>query len=316
MAQRILIAAGGTGGHLFPAQALAAQLTDCEILFAGHGLARNPYIDPEHARVDVASSGRIHWRLVRGTGQAIRLLRSWRPDLVVGFGSFHSFPLLVAAKLLGIPYLLHESNAHPGRVNRLFSGGALLTATHFPSVSLRGTVVQIQPLTRFATLPTREEAAAHYGLDPARPILLAFGGSQGAASIDRAVHELNLLGWQILHLTRDNFEPRMERAWACADLALTRAGASTLAEAMQTNTPSILIPWPGALEDHQAANARALADLGGAIVIPQWELTSELLMQTIGAAQRGRMEACLQGLHIEMRPTLAHLVAEQLATTS
>ena len=144
---KLLIAAGGTGGHLYPAQALASELlqksSDLALLFAGAGLSTNRYFHKEHfAFEDVASGtpfrGNIFkavFRIFRGVKRSLRLIDAFKPTLVVGFGSYHSFPLLVAAVLKRIPIVLFESNAAPGKVNRLFSRWAAITAVHFEHAS-------------------------------------------------------------------------------------------------------------------------------------------------------------------------------------
>ncbi|MDN3506766.1 MAG: UDP-N-acetylglucosamine--N-acetylmuramyl-(pentapeptide) pyrophosphoryl-undecaprenol N-acetylglucosamine transferase [Simkaniaceae bacterium] len=300
---RIILAVGGTGGHLFPAQALAKDLHEHEILFAGGRLGGNPFFEKEafpFKEIKGASPFRANpvkavWQLLMGTFASLRLLKSFSPDFVVGFGSFYSFPVLLAAVLKRIPYILVESNAHPGKVNRLFSKRAIFCALQHEEAArlLKGK-------TRLATIPsqtkkspmTKEEAKKYYGLDQELFTLLIFGGSQGAKVLNRAAQLLSD-GVQVLHFCGKGgkaeelsraytskginavvkpFEERMDIAFQASDLALCRSGAGTLCELIEFTTPSILVPWPGSTENHQYKNAKVLENRGGAIVLHQDEI--------------------------------------------
>src|ERR1700733_7761631 len=141
MSKRVVIAAGGTGGHLFPAQALAAELSQCSIIFVAKGLSHNPRYHKGYESYDIAASGiglRACIDIPKGIFQSMKILRSFKPDVVVGFGSFHTFPVLCAAALLGIPYILHEANRLPGKVNRLLAPFAALCAIYFPDTKIKG----------------------------------------------------------------------------------------------------------------------------------------------------------------------------------
>ena len=294
---KILIAAGGTGGHLFPAQALAEQLSDgspeLELFFAGAKLSTNSYFDKENYRFyDVASTTPFRGGVVaalksvgillKGIGESLKLLSKERPSLVIGFGSFHVFPLLCAAVLKRIPIVLFESNAIPGKVVRLFSKKAKWTGIYFSSARnyLKGHVIDVEiPVRKAIDLSlSKQTARRQFGLSPDVMTLLIFGGSQGAKGINKNILEmLPLLKnaglfFQCIHFTgcdetatevsrrclelgvgcyAKKFEKRMDLAWGAADAVICRAGAMTLAELLRSEVPGILIPYPSASDGHQ-----------------------------------------------------------------
>ncbi len=315
-----MIAVGGTGGHLFPAQALAEELTELgyEIHFIGGGITDNPFFQPNGMSYDDISCAPISAgnpfklfgsgvKISRGALQSFKIMRPSRPHLVVGFGSYHTFPALLGAKALGVPIILHEANSVPGKVNRLLSPHVLKTAVHFSSAKqhLKGDVCQAGlPLRKSLTQNpiTKEEALNHFSFEKDWPTLLVFGGSQGALEINKIVKEAVLTYvWkqirklQILHFTGEGklseeiaaayekagiphvvkpFEERIEYAWKAADLAITRSGACSLAEQTEFAVPGILIPYPWATDNHQEKNADAFIELTqGAVKLPQKKLT-------------------------------------------
>jgi UDP-N-acetylglucosamine--N-acetylmuramyl-(pentapeptide) pyrophosphoryl-undecaprenol N-acetylglucosamine transferase len=323
--KRLIICVGGTAGHLFPAQALARQLLENdsppELLFIGHGLATNPFFDREAFSFEEVEAGPIRraMEIVKGYRRSLRLLKSYSPDLIVGFGSYHSFPPLLAARRLSLPMVLHEANAYPGRVNRLFSSYAKVTGVHFASASgrLKGRSELVGlPLRVNRAEGDRSEALRALQLEEGRTTLLVFGGSQGARRINQLVEEVD---WpsdrvQVIHLTGDGeatqrlrrryeklglpayvqtFERQMERVWCCADLAISRAGAASIAEQRRWRVPALLIPYPYAADRHQDYNAQEVAGLGGALVLPEKGLSSNDLgnrvREIIGGSQLQEM---------------------------
>ncbi|MFS8563796.1 MAG: UDP-N-acetylglucosamine--N-acetylmuramyl-(pentapeptide) pyrophosphoryl-undecaprenol N-acetylglucosamine transferase [Rhabdochlamydiaceae bacterium] len=192
---KVVITTGGTGGHIFPAQALAMQLyaKGIDILFAGGEVKKNKYFKRDaHLYVEVSSStpfrGNIlkaWWNILKGVVQSLKILSTYKPTLVIGFGSFYSFPVLVAAKLKKIPIILFEPNAIPGKVNRLFSRWALLSTLQFKEAAkwMKGRCIEIK-----MQVPKKKtgqgEAREYFYLDAQRFTFLVFGGSQGADSIN------------------------------------------------------------------------------------------------------------------------------------
>lgn len=325
-----MIAAGGTGGHVFPAQAFAEEFKDrhpdAELLFAGAGLSTNPYFLKEKfsfVTILSATPAKSHpmaflkalGMLFKGWCQSIRLLWSFRPQLIVGFGSFHSFPLLAAAVVLRMPFILYESNCLPGRVNRLLSRFACFSAIQFSQASqhLKGKVLEAKmPIWKSSSKKTisREEAVAYYGLQQSIPTILIFGGSQGADAVNKTVAGAFALlakrllhPFQIIHLagTQERadaliteyrslgivycvkaFEEQMQQAWTAADMVICRAGAATLAEQIAYEVPGILIPFPYASEDHQRENAFFLEKhIGGGYCVLEKNLNPVILADRI-----------------------------------
>lgn len=326
MGKTIIIGAGGTGGHLLPAQSLAAQilqkLPDTNILFMAKGLKENPYFQKDlFDSCDIPagalsknplSFARGCFSLGIGTIKSIAKLKKIEPDLVLGFGSYHVAPVLFGALCLGVPFILHEANAIPGKVNRFFSKKALWTAVHFSHASkqLSGKTISIsQPLRKeFQNKPSREEALSYFGLDQNKKTILVFGGSQGAEKLNRKFLEASV--WfmekpklQIIHFigktgsveetkgTYDRlglqscvkvFENSMHYAWAGADFAICRSGASTIAEQIAFNVPAIFVPFPYAADDHQTKNAEIIEkEIGGAITIAENMLSSQFLAMKV-----------------------------------
>ncbi|MBS0655699.1 MAG: UDP-N-acetylglucosamine--N-acetylmuramyl-(pentapeptide) pyrophosphoryl-undecaprenol N-acetylglucosamine transferase, partial [Verrucomicrobia bacterium] len=297
-----------------PAQALARelqeQLGECKILFLAKGLQNNScFSKTDFSFVDISaspiSSLRACINIPRGIWQSTMAMRQFAPDLVVGFGSYHTFPVLCAATMTRVPMVLHVADCIPGRVNKLFSGRALFTGTFFPEAKayLKGTVCQSQIPLRAQFYPplrpSREAAHARYGFSAHKKTVLVFGGSQGASKLNQLVSAALHDSLQVLHFTGSQsdpeeikaayargsvtavvqrFEHEMQYAWAAADLVITRAGASTIAEQLAFGVPGILIPYPYAMDQHQDKNARFVEDVvGGARRLPEQGLTSERL---------------------------------------
>jgi len=350
--KKVLFAVGGTGGHLYPAQALARDLRDSdskiEILFAGGRLGSNPFFHKlQFPFREIASAtpfrGSVFRSLLgitRGLFQSLKLIGEFSPQLIVGFGSFYSFPLLAAARIKRIPYVLVESNALPGKVNRLFSAGAKLSALQFEVASnrLKGPSIVVKIPHRSqqmveAYLPS-EEARKSFGLDPNCLTLLIFGGSQGARAINEAIVKVNFpTHIQVIHLCgadQDDralseawkssgipacvkpFEEKMHLAWQAADLAVCRAGAGTCAEALDSKTPALMVPWPGASDEHQRENARCLEERGLAYCLQQKNLSHlESALEKLIADREVLMEN-LQQVNREEIEDLSSLVMRQL----
>ncbi len=332
--KRIVLSAGGTGGHLFPAQAVAKELSShAEVLFVGGGLSTNRYFEQTQFPFEEVSSSTFSLgrpfqllkgsiRLLKGIYESRRVLAKFCPDLVVGFGSFFTFPVLAAAWMKHIPILIHEQNAIPGKVNRLFSSVAITTAITFPYSSslLKGNSTLVQfPLRSRVQKDERmnKDAWNYFGLTPGPLTLLIFGGSQGANRLNTLFFEAaHLIGdrFQVLHFTGKEesaekaralyatlkihayvkpFENRMDLALQIADLALTRAGAATISELIASETPAILIPFPYATENHQLKNAEYFVHHvgGGRLLIEEHttgSVLAEILNQELGLKEKRR----------------------------
>ncbi len=319
----VVFAAGGTGGHLYPAIALAREFLRrdpaSQMLFIGttrgleakvlahEGLpltmiTAKPFMGGGILRVLQALTA-----LPIGVGQSLAMLAQHRVQLVVGIGGYTSPPVLLAAWLRRTPRVVLEPNAYPGLANRAL--GPLVqrvflafeaAAKGFAAGKVRvvGTPIRASFLERVAAAPSTV---------PAGSSLLIFGGSQGARAINSAVIEaLPTLkgpagGWRIVHQTGEADHPRVTAAYEAAglraevvpfiydmptalrqaDLVVARAGAMTMAELSACGKPAILVPLPTAIYNHQEHNARAMERAGGAVVLPQAELTGDRLAGVI-----------------------------------
>ena len=200
MNRRIIISTGGTGGHVYPAQALAEQFMhshpDSKIAFLGGGLATNPFFaSSSYAFKDIACSPLSFnkvlapFKISKGFAQSLLYIRSFKPEVIVSFGSYHSLPVLLGAKLARIPIVLFESNSMPGRVSRLFSSTARCTCVYMSNATkyMKGSVVEVPfPLREgyTRTLSSLTQARRYFDLDPNTFTILVFGGSQGAMRIN------------------------------------------------------------------------------------------------------------------------------------
>jgi UDP-N-acetylglucosamine--N-acetylmuramyl-(pentapeptide) pyrophosphoryl-undecaprenol N-acetylglucosamine transferase len=335
---RVLIATGGTGGHVFPAQALAKELKEkgFEILFVGGKLNTNRYFkrgvfahrEISSATFSKASSFRALWHIGKGVWESFKILREFSPDLVIGFGSFYAFPILMAAKLKRSPMVLFESNAIPGKVTRLFSPSAVMTAVQFSEAirQLKGTCIEVKMPTGERKRTEAAVARDYFYLSPERFTFLVFGGSQGAQSINHFFSEaIGLIEkardqFQVIHVAGQSesaeivrrkyehlgirscvkvFEERMDLAWSAANLVVCRSGAATVAEQIAFEVPGILIPFPKAADDHQTKNAIFVEkQVGGAITCKESSLDIPRLTAI--------MEHLLEGTRIaEMRKAIA-----------
>jgi len=314
---RLLLSAGGTGGHIFPAIALANELKTrhgYSVLFTAGKLSKNPYFPHEEfAFKDVSCSSNLLTGIglnCKGVYESIQIINKYKPEAVIGFGSYYTLPTLVAAMILRVPVLLHEANSIPGRVNRLFSPFAKKTWISFSEAKnrLSGSVELCKmPLReQFKKgLVTRLEASTYFNLDANTPTILIFGGSQGAKRINELFSQTlisHLPDIQIIHFTGStsdeeafsrlynacgirsyvkSFEPRIDLAWAAADMAITRAGASSLAEQWEFGVPGILIPYPEATDNHQDFNADDLVTAGLCYKLREKDLNFNLFLETV-----------------------------------
>ena len=352
----ILLAAGGTGGHLFPAEALGVELmrrglrvrlaTDSRALRYGGLFSRD--------MIDVVPSetvrGRTPWSLAHtgillaaGTAVALNLMRRLRPAAVVGFGGYPTLPPLLAARLFGIPGIIHEANAVLGRANRFLSSRVNAIATSLPGVLDRDPALAAKTTTVGTPMRPAILAAAavkYAAPDPAGPFrLLVVGGSQGARVmadiVPGAIERLEPSLWNRLVLTQQVREEDMARVRAVYDrlrinadlapffsdlpaklashhLVVSRSGAGTVAELGAIGRPSILVPLPGAIDQDQFANAGVLSQAGGALRIPQAEFTSERLASEISAlaAEPARLAALAEAARTVGRLDAAQRLAD------
>lgn len=319
MGVSVVIAGGGTGGHVYPGLALAEAIIqrrpDALLSFIGtqRGLEARavPAAGFELDTIDVLPWARTlgarrfltPLTAVKAALQAGRILKRRRVSVVVAMGGYASLPAALAARRARVPLVVHEQNAIPGRANRI---SARLTRTvaatfaqsvkHFArpgDVRVVGNPLRAA-LARIDRGALRGAAVAHFGLDPAKTIVLFTGGSRGAERLSSAARALagewsQDTSMQILLIAgRDRAQPasgpiveveftdRMDLAYAAADLVVSRSGAGIM-EIAAAGLPSILIPYPFARDQHQAANARAFAEAGAAVVVADDQATPERL---------------------------------------
>ena len=315
----ILIACGGTGGHLFPgvavAEAMVARGHEVLLLISEKQVdaeASAKYSQlrfetvPAVAKPPTLSPRMVPflWKLLSSVRHCQQVSRCFGADAVLGMGGFTSLPPVYAGHRLGLKTFIHDSNARPGRANvltarfcsRVFVGMAA-AKPFFPNHDAVITGTPVRP--EILALPTRAEAAASFGLDPARPVIVVTGGSQGARRLNELCAQAAASlppETQVLHLTgaadfsrvaeithgRTGYQVRgfcaqMAAAYAVADLIIARSGASSLSEIASAGVPAILVPFPYAADDHQTRNAEVFATAGAATLIQERELTAAQL---------------------------------------
>jgi UDP-N-acetylglucosamine--N-acetylmuramyl-(pentapeptide) pyrophosphoryl-undecaprenol N-acetylglucosamine transferase len=358
----ILLAAGGTGGHLFPAEALGVALmkrglrvrlvTDARALKYS-GLFSRDMIDVVPSETfrgrSPISLARTGIMLAAGTGIALNLMRRLKPAAVIGFGGYPTLPPLVAAKLFGIPTIIHDSNAVMGRANRLLSSRVSAIATSLPGVLDRDP--ELAKKTTTTGTPMRPAILAAAAVSYIAPDLtgvlrlLVVGGSQGARImadiVPSAIERLEPALWSRLVLTQQVRDEDMARVRAVYDklkikvelapffsdlparlassqLVISRSGAGTVAELGAIGRPSILVPLPGAIDQDQFANAGVLVDAGGAIRLAQSEFTPDRLAAEISAlaAEPARLAAMAAGARKVGKLDAAERLADLVATVA
>lgn len=314
MAARITIMAGGTGGHVFPALAVAEELRErgWQVSWLGTPDSFESRVVPTQGfELDTIAAFRLRgegmrslllapFRLLRAMGQAGRVLRRQRPQVVLGMGGFVTGPGGLVSRVLRLPLVIHEQNAVPGLTNRWLAHVASRVLEAFPgSFPARiGAHATGNPVRReIAELPAPGAIAAD------RPLhLLVVGGSLGALALNERVPAALALidrarrprirhqaGRGKLAAAREAYEAAgveaeigeflddMAEAYRWADLVICRAGALTVSELMAAGVPAVLVPYPFAVDDHQTVNARVLSDADAAVLIDQARLTPEVL---------------------------------------
>jgi UDP-N-acetylglucosamine--N-acetylmuramyl-(pentapeptide) pyrophosphoryl-undecaprenol N-acetylglucosamine transferase len=321
---RVIVAGGGTGGHVIPALAIAQELRsgyDAEVLFVGTPRGIEARLVPAAGfelrlievgalnRVDFATRLKTFLELPRAMSASARIVREFRPDVMIGVGGYASGPAMLVARIMNVPSIAFEPNVVPGIANRLVAPMVNAAAVHFEATChyFRNCHVTGVPVRReFFQVPART------GNEP--PTLLVFGGSQGAHAINQAVLEAlprlveSVPSIHIIHQTgeRDYAEAQavylrtmisaevspfiddMPGAFTRADLLLCRSGASTVAEITAAGKAAIFVPLPTAADDHQTHNAATLAEANAARLLPQAELTGERLVTEIATLLRDR----------------------------
>jgi UDP-N-acetylglucosamine--N-acetylmuramyl-(pentapeptide) pyrophosphoryl-undecaprenol N-acetylglucosamine transferase len=326
--ERVIISGGGTGGHIFPALAIANEIgkryPDAEILFVGAlgrmEMEKVPAAGYKIIGLPVTGFPRkpgvkmltFVVRLMKSNRLAQKIINQFMPQIAIGVGGFASGPLLRAAAKKGVPTLIQEQNSYAGITNKLLGKKANTICVAYDKM---GRYFPKEKIV-FTGNPVREcllnqvdnnlEAIDFFSLRNPEKVILIVGGSLGARSVNNAVlKNISLIAksdveviWQtgsiyyreILEKMKDatpenlhihEFLTRMDLAYAAAGVVISRAGAGTISELCLVGKPSILVPSPNVAEDHQTKNAKALAEKGAAVLIPDAEIEKKLLQEAI-----------------------------------
>lgn len=341
----VMILAGGTGGHIFPGLAVAHELRARGVAvgwLGSEGGMETRLVPPHGIEVDaiairgvrgkgIATLLRAPAKLLSAVLAARRVLRLRRPGVVVSFGGFAAGPGGLAARLAGLPLIVHEQNRAPGMTNRVLSRMAHAVLTGFPGTFPGERVVGNPVRADIAAIaPPAARLAGRDG--PLR--LLVLGGSQGAAALNLAIPQalatLGDIGWQVRHQCGERlhaeateayraagvqasvepFIADMAGAYAWADLVVCRAGALTLAELCAAGVASVLVPFPQAVDDHQTKNAQYLVERDAARLLPQPALPSRLADTLRALSDRDVLRAMAEAARAIAHPQAAARVAD------
>jgi len=318
---KVLIAAGGTGGHINPGIAIGKMLKEKgnEVKFVGTNIGMEKDLVPKAGfELELIHSEGLHrglsfknlktmMTLNHGVSDCIKLIKKEKPDLLIGTGGYVTAPLMIAGLKLKVPTMIHESNALPGKTTIWLSKKVDLIALGFEDAKrhipkAKNAVFTGNPTSMNITM-TKEEMKKKLGING--KMLLVFGGSQGAKKINDTMIELlnsnEQLGYELIYATGNkNYDEvishikkqkenvkiekyiyNMNEVMKAADLVVCRSGALTVTEIAIVGVPSILIPFPYAAENHQYFNAKTLEDVGAGIVIEEKDLSKESLERNI-----------------------------------
>jgi len=344
MSKTILIMAGGTGGHIFPALAVAHKLRDAgwRVVWLGNPEGMEARLVPQHGFEMVwvkfsALRGKgilrkllLPLNLLRGFWQGLKAIRQVRPNVVLGMGGYITFPGGMMAALTGVPLVLHEQNSVAGLANKVLAGVADRIVTGFPKVLNKGEWVGNPVRPEIARIASPAERFA----ERSGPLhVLVIGGSLGAQALNEIIPQgmarlaeselpqiVHQAGEKHIEALQANYAAAgvqahcvsfiedMAGAYEWADLVLCRSGALTVAELAAAGVASILVPFPHAVDDHQTANAKFLSTAGGGFLLPQHEMTPESI-SLIRNYTRGQLLQMAERARALARPDAALEVA-------
>jgi UDP-N-acetylglucosamine--N-acetylmuramyl-(pentapeptide) pyrophosphoryl-undecaprenol N-acetylglucosamine transferase len=312
---RTMFACGGTGGHVYPALALAQYYDKAETCFlvSSDRTDRDIVAAYGYKYIEIPSSNRNVITGLRGVLRAIYVLRKYKPQVLVATGGYHTAPIILAAKCTGTPIILLEQNVIPGRTNRMLARIATHTCVSFsetltklPNAILTGNPVRTHFLSEATLPPLLKTLSPH-------PTLLVLGGSQGAWAINERIHALQndilaasfnlivLTGETYFNATFSGQQPTfrdpntgavclflpycedMRALYNRSDLVISRAGATTIAELVHFQKKAILIPYPHATDQHQHANAAAFLKSGNGVLLSQSQWQTDTILDHIKA---------------------------------
>jgi UDP-N-acetylglucosamine--N-acetylmuramyl-(pentapeptide) pyrophosphoryl-undecaprenol N-acetylglucosamine transferase len=323
---RVIVSGGGTGGHIFPAVSIAnaikAEYPDAEILFVGAEgrmeMQRVPAAGYKIIGLPIAGFDRknllknvvVLYKIAKSQWKARKIIKDFKPHVVVGVGGYASGPTLKTAGQMGIPTLIQEQNSYAGVTNKLLAKSAKKICVaydgmerFFPAEKIIKTGNPVRQNLLDAKV-TKADATESFGLDPKKRTVLVIGGSLGARTVNESIlqHIEDIRGakdvqfiWQTgkyyseeIHMALAKEDPvqnmkvtdfisNMDNAYAAADLVISRAGASSISELCLLKKPCILVPSPNVAEDHQTKNALALSTKGAAIFVKDSDARNELI---------------------------------------
>ena len=353
---KFILSGGGTGGHIYPAIAIANELKlqfpDAEFLFVGAKdkmeMQKVPQAGYEIKGLWIAGLQRkltlqnlmFPLKLATSLLESRRIIRQFKPNVVIGTGGFASGPLLQAAGGAGIPTVIQEQNSFPGITNKLLSKKANAICVAYDNLErffpkekmvLTGNPVR-QDLIDIDS--KREEAIAFYGLDPNKKTLLVLGGSLGARRVNQLIEKelQNILSqdvqiiWQCGKLYFEDYKKynqqnvrvvdfieRMDFVYASADVIISRAGASSVSELCIVGKPVIFIPSPNVAEDHQTKNAQAIVDAKGAVLLKESELESQfsIVFEAL-LKDKGKQIQLSENIKKLARPNAVKVIVEEI----
>lgn len=355
---RVIISGGGTGGHIFPAVAIANTIKkrypDATILFVGANgrmeMEKVPQAGYQIKGLNIAGFQRgsilknlaLPFKVVSSLYNAYRIVKDFKPNVAVGVGGYASGPLLRAAGFAGVPTVIQEQNGFAGMTNKLLSGGAKVICTAYEGMEkvfpkekiiLTGNPVRSEIVEMKVD---RTEAQKYFGLQPDKKTILIVGGSLGARTLNRSVEatltRIAESGVQLLWQTgklyykdyKDignrkpaikvlQFIDRMDYAYACADVIVSRAGALSIAEFQLVGKPVILVPSPNVTDDHQTHNANALVKKNAAILIKDDEAKFNLMPAAIDLLQdAARMQVLSDNIKKMGIPDAAERIVDEI----
>jgi len=361
--KRIILSGGGTGGHIYPAVAVAEALRrrfgeEVELLFVGAEgkmeMEKVPALGYRIVGLPIAGlQRRLEWRnllvpfkVLRSIRQARNVIRSFGADVVVGFGGYASAPVLWAAQRMGVPTVIQEQNSYAGVTNKILARGACRICTayegmerFFPKEKI---ILTGNPLRgRFSKSGTpRAEVLDYFGFTPGRKVVLVVGGSLGTRSLNEMMKTwlLSLGGgeapvqviWQtgkyyeremqaflaahpVRGIWQGAFIERMDYAYAAADLVISRSGACTVSELCLVAKPVLFVPSPNVAEDHQTKNARALADKGAALLVPDAVCRTEAMPRALELlADEEALQRMSRNIEALARPDAAERIVDEI----
>lgn len=361
--KRIILSGGGTGGHIYPAVAVAEALRrrfgeEVELLFVGAEgkmeMEKVPALGYRIVGLPIAGlQRRLEWRnllvpfkVLRSIRQARNVIRSFGADVVVGFGGYASAPVLWAAQRMGVPTVIQEQNSYAGVTNKILARGACRICTAYEGMERffprEKIVLTGNPLRgRFSKSGTpRAEALDYFGFTPGRKVVLVVGGSLGTRSLNEMMKTwlLSLGGdeapvqviWQtgkyyeremqaflaahpVRGIWQGAFIERMDYAYAAADLVISRSGACTVSELCLVAKPVLFVPSPNVAEDHQTKNARALADKGAALLVPDAVCRTEAMPRALELlADEEALRRMSRNIEALARPDAAERIVDEI----